>query len=130
MDGGRFRSWRRGRLPAAEMEHVPSPERRHNVVVPLGPEAVPRACKAVAGRFGEVGVVPGSAFADAVPDRLDLRLDARPGSSRQAGRPPDVVRFAEMTKDLALPISKDAPWVTMDQFLDALDTNLQKKIAG
>ncbi|WP_326728217.1 NADP-dependent isocitrate dehydrogenase [Streptomyces phaeochromogenes] len=57
---------------------------------------------------------------------------------------PDVTRFAEtleqvcietvesgqMTKDLALLISKDAPWLTTGQFLDALDTNLQKKIAG
>ncbi|HBF83182.1 MAG TPA: NADP-dependent isocitrate dehydrogenase, partial [Streptomyces sp.] len=57
---------------------------------------------------------------------------------------PDVTRFAEtleqvcvetvesgqMTKDLALLISKDAPWLTTEQFLDALDTNLQKKIAG
>ncbi|MCX5604818.1 NADP-dependent isocitrate dehydrogenase [Streptomyces phaeochromogenes] len=57
---------------------------------------------------------------------------------------PDVARFAEtleqvcvetvesgqMTKDLALLISKDAPWLTTEQFLDALDTNLQKKIAG
>ncbi len=57
---------------------------------------------------------------------------------------PDVVRFAEtleqvcietvesgqMTKDLALLISKDAPWLTTEQFLDTLDTNLQKKITG
>ncbi|WP_406391224.1 NADP-dependent isocitrate dehydrogenase [Streptomyces sp. NBC_00882] len=57
---------------------------------------------------------------------------------------PDVTTFAEtleqvcietvergqMTKDLALLISKDAPWLTTEQFLDALDTNLQKKIAG
>ncbi|WP_328687728.1 ATP-binding protein [Streptomyces phaeochromogenes] len=34
--------------------------------VPVGPEAVPRARESVAGRFGEVGVAPGSAFADAV----------------------------------------------------------------
>ncbi|MFF4508243.1 ATP-binding protein [Streptomyces sp. NPDC001401] len=40
--------------------------RRHIVSVPLGPEAVARARVAVAGRFGEVGVAPGSAFADAV----------------------------------------------------------------
>ncbi|WP_326728221.1 ATP-binding protein [Streptomyces phaeochromogenes] len=48
------------------MEHVPSPVRRHIVSVPLGQEAVPRAREAVAGRFREVGVMPGSAFADAV----------------------------------------------------------------
>ncbi|MGP4050184.1 ATP-binding protein [Streptomyces sp. 2A115] len=36
------------------------------VSVPIGPEAVRLAREAVAGRFGEVGVAPGSAFADAV----------------------------------------------------------------
>ncbi|MFD9221243.1 NADP-dependent isocitrate dehydrogenase [Streptomyces sp. NPDC060064] len=57
---------------------------------------------------------------------------------------PEVTRFAEtleqvcietveggqMTKDLALLISKDAPWLTTEQFLDALDANLQKKMAS
>ncbi|MGP3953963.1 NADP-dependent isocitrate dehydrogenase [Streptomyces sp. 7N604] len=57
---------------------------------------------------------------------------------------PEVIRFAEtleqvcietveagqMTKDLALLISKDQPWLTTEQFLDALDTNLQKKMAA
>lgn len=66
MGGHPFRPpWRRGR-PAAAIEHVPSPVRRHIVSVPVGPEAVRRAREAVAGRFGEVGVRPGSAFADAV----------------------------------------------------------------
>ncbi|GAA3784601.1 hypothetical protein GCM10022403_019080 [Streptomyces coacervatus] len=66
MGGHPFRPpWRRGRS-AAVIEHVPSPVRRHIVSVPVGPEAVRRARVAVAGRFGEVGVVPGSAFADAV----------------------------------------------------------------
>ncbi|KOU74165.1 hypothetical protein ADK57_08275 [Streptomyces sp. MMG1533] len=66
MGGQPFRPpWRRGR-PAAAMEHVPSPVRRHIVSVPVGPEAVRRAREAVAGRFAEVGVAPGSAFADAV----------------------------------------------------------------
>jgi isocitrate dehydrogenase len=55
---------------------------------------------------------------------------------------PEVTRFAEtleqvcvetvesgqMTKDLALLISKDAPWLTTQEFLHALDVNLQKKI--
>ncbi|MDW8804748.1 ATP-binding protein [Streptomyces scabiei] len=48
------------------MAHVPAPVRRHIVSVPLGPQAVARAREAVAGRFGEVGVARGSAFADAV----------------------------------------------------------------
>jgi isocitrate dehydrogenase len=55
---------------------------------------------------------------------------------------PDVVRFAEsleavcveaveageMTRDLALLIGKDAPWLTTEQFLDALDRRLQAKM--
>ncbi|MCU1502877.1 MAG: idh, partial [Ilumatobacteraceae bacterium] len=56
---------------------------------------------------------------------------------------PDVVSFAdaleqvcveaveagEMTKDLALQISKDAPWLSTEDFLDTLDTRLQAKMA-
>ncbi len=55
---------------------------------------------------------------------------------------PDVVRFAEtlekvcvdtvesgaMTKDLAILISKNAPWLTTEQFLIALDSNLAKRL--
>jgi isocitrate dehydrogenase len=55
---------------------------------------------------------------------------------------PDVVHFAEtledvcvktveageMTKDLAILISKSAPWLTTEQFLDALDRNLAKRL--
>ena len=57
---------------------------------------------------------------------------------------PDVARFAEtveqvcvetveggeMTKDLAILISPDSPWLTTEGFLDALDRNLQKKMAA
>ena len=56
---------------------------------------------------------------------------------------PDVVNFAkslesvcveaveqgEMTKDLALLISKDSPWLSTEDFLDALDRRLQAKMA-
>ncbi|WP_138734840.1 NADP-dependent isocitrate dehydrogenase [Modestobacter excelsi] len=56
---------------------------------------------------------------------------------------PEVTRFAEtlervcietveggqMTKDLALLISKDAPWLTTQDFLAAIDGNLQKAMA-
>jgi isocitrate dehydrogenase len=56
---------------------------------------------------------------------------------------PDVTRFAEtlekvcidtvesgqMTKDLALLISKDSPWLTTQDFLAAIDSNLQKAMA-
>jgi isocitrate dehydrogenase len=34
-----------------------------------------------------------------------------------------------MTKDLALLIAPDAPWLTTEQFLDAIDENLQKAMA-
>jgi isocitrate dehydrogenase len=57
---------------------------------------------------------------------------------------PDVVRFAEslervcvdtvesgqMTKDLALLISRDTPWLTTEEFLSTLDANLQTKMGG
>ena len=56
---------------------------------------------------------------------------------------PDVVRFAEalervcidtveggeMTRDLAVLIRSDHPWLTTNQFLDKLDTNLNKAMA-
>ncbi|HEX4982447.1 MAG TPA: NADP-dependent isocitrate dehydrogenase, partial [Ilumatobacteraceae bacterium] len=56
---------------------------------------------------------------------------------------PDVVAFAdaleavcveavesgEMTKDLALLIGKDAPWLSTEDFLDTLDHRLQAKMA-
>ena len=57
---------------------------------------------------------------------------------------PDVVRFADaleavcietvesgrMTKDLAVLISKDQPWLTTEAFLDALDAGLRAKMAS
>ncbi|MFF0285252.1 NADP-dependent isocitrate dehydrogenase [Streptomyces sp. NPDC005262] len=57
---------------------------------------------------------------------------------------PEVIAFAEalervcvetveggrMTKDLALLISEDAPWLTTEQFLDALDVSLQQEMAS
>src|ERR1700730_17686451 len=54
---------------------------------------------------------------------------------------PEVVRFAEkvcidtvesgdMTRDLAILIRADHPWLTTNQFLDKLDTNLQKAMAS
>ncbi|MGP3999946.1 NADP-dependent isocitrate dehydrogenase [Streptomyces sp. 8N706] len=42
----------------------------------------------------------------------------------------ETVEGGQMTKDLALLIGKDQPWLSTEQFLDALDTNLQKKMAG
>ncbi|HLL24037.1 MAG TPA: NADP-dependent isocitrate dehydrogenase [Kofleriaceae bacterium] len=57
---------------------------------------------------------------------------------------PDVVKFADaleqvcietvesgkMTKDLAVLIDAKAPWLTTEQFLDALDSGLQAKMAS
>ncbi|BCB81505.1 NADP-dependent isocitrate dehydrogenase [Phytohabitans flavus] len=41
----------------------------------------------------------------------------------------DTVEGGQMTKDLALLISRDAPWLTTDEFMNALDQNLSKKLA-
>jgi isocitrate dehydrogenase len=41
----------------------------------------------------------------------------------------ETVESGQMTKDLALLISKDAPWLTTDEFMNALDENLAKKAA-
>jgi isocitrate dehydrogenase len=42
----------------------------------------------------------------------------------------ETVEGGEMTKDLAILISADSPWLTTEGFLDALDRNLQKKMAA
>lgn len=42
----------------------------------------------------------------------------------------DTVEGGQMTKDLALLVGKDTPWLTTSEFLEALDTNLQKKVNG
>jgi isocitrate dehydrogenase len=39
-----------------------------------------------------------------------------------------TVEGGEMTKDLALLISRDAPWLTTEDFLDAIDRRLQAKM--
>jgi isocitrate dehydrogenase len=39
-----------------------------------------------------------------------------------------TVESGKMTKDLSLLISRDAPWLTTEDFLDALDVNLQAKL--
>jgi isocitrate dehydrogenase len=41
----------------------------------------------------------------------------------------DTVEGGQMTKDLALLISRDSPWLTTQDFLAAIDTNLQKAMA-
>lgn len=41
----------------------------------------------------------------------------------------ETVEAGQMTKDLALLIGPDQPWMTTEEFLNALDENLQKKLA-
>jgi isocitrate dehydrogenase len=41
-----------------------------------------------------------------------------------------TVEGGQMTKDLALLISADAPWLSTEEFMDALDQNLAKALAG
>jgi len=41
----------------------------------------------------------------------------------------DTVESGSMTKDLAILIGPDQPWMTTEQFLDALDANLKKRMA-
>ena len=41
----------------------------------------------------------------------------------------DTVEAGQMTKDLALLIGPEQPWLTTGQFLDALEANLKKKLA-
>jgi hypothetical protein len=67
----------------------------------------------------------------------------RCGRARVGPNTPDVVRFAEtlervcidtveggeMTRDLAILIRPDHPWLTTNQFLGKLDTNLKKAMA-
>ena len=61
------------------------------------------------------------------------RMDATPEVTEFAEKLEAVcveaVEAGEMTKDLALLISKDAPWLTTEEFLDALDRRLQAKMA-
>ena len=42
----------------------------------------------------------------------------------------DTVEAGDMTRDLAILIRTDHPWLTTNQFLDKLDANLQKAIAS
>jgi isocitrate dehydrogenase len=42
----------------------------------------------------------------------------------------ETVESGKMTKDLALLISRDAPWLTTEEFLDAIDENLQKAMSS
>jgi isocitrate dehydrogenase len=41
----------------------------------------------------------------------------------------DTVEGGKMTRDLAILIGPDHPWLTTNQFLDTLDANLQRAMA-
>ncbi|WP_229072097.1 NADP-dependent isocitrate dehydrogenase [Actinoplanes sp. DH11] len=41
----------------------------------------------------------------------------------------ETVEGGQMTKDLALLIGRDAPWLSTDEFMNALDENLARKLA-
>ncbi|MBL7256946.1 NADP-dependent isocitrate dehydrogenase [Paractinoplanes lichenicola] len=42
----------------------------------------------------------------------------------------ETVEGGQMTKDLALLIARDAPWLSTDEFMNALDENLARKLAA
>ncbi|WBB79272.1 NADP-dependent isocitrate dehydrogenase [Micromonospora sp. WMMD882] len=42
----------------------------------------------------------------------------------------DTVEGGQMTKDLALLIGRDAPWLTTDEFMNTLDENLARRLAA
>ncbi|MCW2642320.1 MAG: isocitrate dehydrogenase [Dactylosporangium sp.] len=42
----------------------------------------------------------------------------------------ETVEGGQMTKDLALLISRDAPWLTTDEFMNALEENLARKLGA
>jgi isocitrate dehydrogenase len=61
------------------------------------------------------------------------KLDGTPEVAGFANTLEDVcvktVEGGQMTKDLALLVEGDTPWLTTEEFLDALDTNLNKAMA-
>src|SRR6187551_1952198 len=61
------------------------------------------------------------------------KLDGTPEVTAFAESLEDViiktVEGGQMTKDLALLIARDAPWLTTDEFMNALDENLARKLA-
>jgi isocitrate dehydrogenase len=61
------------------------------------------------------------------------KLDGTPSVADFADKLESVciatVESGQMTKDLALLIAPDAPWLTTEEFMNALDTNLAKSLA-
>ena len=62
------------------------------------------------------------------------RIDETPAVTEFATKLEEVcietVEGGQMTKDLALLIGPEQPWLTTNQFLEALDTNMQKKMGA
>ncbi|HEX6872985.1 MAG TPA: NADP-dependent isocitrate dehydrogenase [Micromonosporaceae bacterium] len=62
------------------------------------------------------------------------KLDSTPAVTAFADKLEEVcvatVEGGQMTKDLALLIAPDAPWLTTDEFMNALDQNLAKALAA
>jgi len=62
------------------------------------------------------------------------KLDDTPAVTAFANRLEEVcvetVEGGQMTKDLALLIAPDAPWLSTDEFMNALDSNLARKLAA
>ncbi len=62
------------------------------------------------------------------------KLDATPAVADFADKLEQVcvstVEGGQMTKDLALLIAADAPWLTTDEFMNALDENLAQKLSA
>jgi isocitrate dehydrogenase len=62
------------------------------------------------------------------------KLDGTPEVATFATTLEDVcvkaVEGGQMTKDLALLVGGDTPWLTTEEFLEALDINLNKAMAG
>ena len=58
---------------------------------------------------------------------VSARLDALPLDKRGVGKVCiDAVEGGAMTRDLAVLIRADHPWLTTNQFLDMLDSNLKR----
>ena len=71
----------------------------------------------------EAGVAPGFTTLD---DRSGIELRARVLAETLERVCVETVESGDMTKDLAILISKDQPWLNTQAFLAKIDENLQK----
>ena len=62
------------------------------------------------------------------------KLDGTPAVTEFANKLEEVcvatVEGGQMTKDLALLVAPDAPWLTTDEFMASLDANLSKALSS